>query len=321
MAIQIKLEKDKKMKTILSISLFAFIFLAGCVDTDFINDSQLEPQEGYLRIENTESSLLLSNSLQLMAAAFDASDNEVNNAVITWKSSDESVITIDNTGLITGNNIGQSVISIMADGFESDSKIISVIQDPNQLASISVLPNSANFSVGTQIQFSAQGLNGNGQTISGINFQWNSTDQSIVSINSNGVAETLMPGVAFIYASADGIQSDNIRVEVRGQSKTGQFQRNPSTSYVVEGTATLTIDGNDLLLQFGDDFRCSNGPGLHVYLANGQSISAGGVDLGRLKSTSGAQSYRLNGSSNVDFTHVIIHCVPFNVSFGFAELN
>ncbi len=307
------------MKAILS--LFAFIFLAGCVDTDFINDSQLEPEAGYLSIENTESSLLLNNSLQLMAAAYDASDNEVSNTVITWKSSDESVITIDNSGLITGNNIGQSLITIMADGFESDSRIISVIQDPNQLASIAVSPNSANFSVGTQIQFTAQGLNGNGQTISGINFQWNSTDPTIVSIDDNGRAETLMPGIAFVYAFANGIQSDNIRVEVRGQSKTGSFQRNPSTTYVVEGTATLTIDGNDLLLQFGDDFRCSNGPNLHVYLANGPSISAGGVDLGSLRSTSGAQSYRFNGSNNVDFTHVIIHCVPFNVSFGFAELN
>lgn len=309
------------MKTFLSISLFALIFLTGCVDTDFINDTQLEPEEGYLRIETSESSLLLNNSLQLMAAAFDASDNEVSDAVISWKSSDESVIAIDNTGLIMANNIGQSVITIMADGFESDSRIISVIQDPNQLASISVTPTSANLTVGTQIQFSAQGLNGNAEPIDGFNFQWNSTDQSIVSINSNGLAEALTSGTAFIYASTDGIQSDNIRVEVSGQSKTGNFQRNPASSYVVEGVATLSIDGDDLLLEFSDDFRCSNGPGLYVYLSNGQSISAGGVNLGELKSTTGAQTYRLSGSNNLKFSHVIIHCLPFNVSFGFAELN
>ncbi len=309
------------MKHILSISLFAFIFFTGCVETDFINDPPVEPELGYIVIQNTEQSLLLNNTLQLEASAFDASDNPVANAVLTYKSSNETIASITSEGLITGNSIGQTEITIMADGFETASRMISVIEDPNQLASISISPGSASFSVGTQIQFTARGLNGNGQEISGINFEWASTDPSIVSINNSGIAETIKPGTASIYASADGIQSDNITVEVTGQSKTGTFQRNPSTSYVVQGTATLTIDGNDLLLQFSDDFQTSNGPGLYVYLSNGTSISAGGVQLGRLRSTTGSQSYRLTGSTNLDFTHVIIHCLPFNVSFGFAELN
>ncbi|MCI0445761.1 DM13 domain-containing protein [bacterium] len=105
-------------------------------------------------------------------------------------------------------------------------------------------------------------------------------------------------------------------------SRTGVFSSNPKSDYQVNGTATLQLTGGSLQLILGSDFQSSSGPRLEVYLSNSNSINTGSITLGRLQRTTGSQTY--NVPSDVTLTTydwVIIHCVSFNVSFGYARLN
>jgi len=88
------------------------------------------------------------------------------------------------------------------------------------------------------------------------------------------------------------------------------------------GSATLrTLDTGMLRLDFSDNFSLTDGPGLFVFLSNSEFISSDAVNLGAFISPSGSQMYSLPDGVSLDsFTHVAVHCIPYNVTFAAAEL-
>ncbi len=97
-------------------------------------------------------------------------------------------------------------------------------------------------------------------------------------------------------------------------------------NYDVEGTVTLYKNtAGELIVEFADDFKSSNGPGVYIYLTNSPESVGGGVELGAIKSNSGSQKYNvsmINSSVEINtYSHVLVHCKPFNVPFGYAALN
>jgi len=92
------------------------------------------------------------------------------------------------------------------------------------------------------------------------------------------------------------------------------------------GNVRIVQEGQKRVLIFEDDFRTDPGPQLHVFLSgtkdpkNSADLHAvGDADLGRLKSTSGAQMYTLPAELNFDIKSVVVYCVPFKVIFGVAN--
>jgi len=301
----------------------SLLLLSGCVGTDLINEASVDTEDGYIVITAEKQSVQINESITLTGTTYNASDNPVNNEGIRWTSSDESIISIDNNGILTGISVGQASVTASAQGFAEATVMISAFADPNAIASIDVTPTQAELEIGGTVMMIAVAKNGIGETIDNITFAWNSTSPNVASVNSNGLVTAMQAGSTNISASSGNIRSQDIQVNVRSatNSKMGTFVNNPGTSYSLSGIAELIQENKNLLLKFGDDFSSSDGPGLYVYLSPTQSVSAGSVELGELKSTTGAQEYNLNNRSMDEFDYVIIHCKPFNVSFGWARLN
>lgn len=56
-------------------------------------------------------------------------------------------------------------------------------------------------------------------------------------------------------------------------------------------------------------------------LTPGVYVNSQSVDLGSLRSFTGAQSYAVPPGIGINtYDWVVIHCVPFNVTFGYARL-
>lgn len=299
--------------------IMSAVLFQACVNTDYILDPEIEQKLGKINIQSSKQALKINESLQLSAELLDESNNLVENVSVSWRSSDNSIILIDEEGFAEAKKQGQVWIFAMAEGFKKDSTILSVVEDANKLASITISPSATQFEVGQTIQFSAAGKTVDGTNIQVTSFQWSSSDPSTVSIDNSGLATAEKPGNVQIYASAEGIQSNSVAISVGGQTKTGTFMPRPGSSYRVSGSAELLSQGNSLVLNFGSDFTTSNGPDLRVYLSPGERIGSGSIELGKLKSTSGEQTYGVPSGHSLDnFNYVIIHCVPFNVSFGQA---
>jgi hypothetical protein len=91
-----------------------------------------------------------------------------------------------------------------------------------------------------------------------------------------------------------------------------------SGSYSVSGVAQIYNDNGkkNLLL---NNFSSSNGPDLRVYLSTTTGATSF-VNLGKLKSTSGKQTYAIPDGTDVDqFKFALIWCQQFSVLFGKSE--
>ena len=153
---------------------------------------------------------------------------------------------------------------------------------------------------------------------------WSSSDPGIISITQAGLANAISPGNAYIRARV-GTALDSIRVNagdvtsVVENQRSGMFQG--LRNYVVQGDFTLTDTGDNLELTFASNFRASNGPGLFIYLSNSGTSVNGGIELGQIMSNAGMQTYVISKDDAQlnTYSHVVVYCRPFGVSFGFGE--
>ena len=101
-----------------------------------------------------------------------------------------------------------------------------------------------------------------------------------------------------------------------------------ATAKIVQGNAggdkangdAMVFNDNGKWNLFLSNFLSAGGPDLHVYLATDAAASVF-IDLGKLKSTSGNQTYAINGNPSLsNYKYVIIWCKQFGIYFGGGEL-
>lgn len=308
-------------KPLLYFAAIFLVVLSACVGTDYLNDPiMLQPA----RIEITPNTFALEvgKSTTLQAAYYDSLGNNVPSIVFNWLSSDPATVAIDASGKATALKTGQARITAHARNVASAAALLTVVADPNQVATVEVTPAGGMLAVGSTLQLNAVARNLSGAVLSGKTFTWRSSNAGVASVNASGLVAALAAGEANITAQVEGVESAGARLSVVSTSRSGAFTRNPNTSYNVGGTATLEQQPNGaLVLKLGGDFSTSNGPGLEVFLSPTNGVGASSVNLGRLQKTSGAQSYNVPSSVTLaSHDWVIIHCVPFNVTFGSAQL-
>ncbi|MFZ2593434.1 MAG: DM13 domain-containing protein [Minisyncoccia bacterium] len=96
-----------------------------------------------------------------------------------------------------------------------------------------------------------------------------------------------------------------------------------------QGLAVFVKSGDEYMLAFNDDFSVVSGPDLYVYLSEPQEYTnsaLGGINtkktllLAPLKSTSGAQAYRITKEQYEKYGDaVIIWCKEYGIQFSRAE--
>ena len=163
------------------------------------------------------SALLVSleETVQLSANALDASGNTLLGKTFAWSSSDESVATVDATGLVTAVANGSATITATTDEI-SDNADLTVAQ---AVAGVAITPNSATLvSLGETVQLEASAKDANDNTISGKTFTWSSSDESIVTVNPSGLVTGIASGSVTIMSTTDGVTGEASVVNYGGLS-------------------------------------------------------------------------------------------------------
>lgn len=304
----------------LCLVLSSTLILTGCIQTDFINDPQLK--NGKLRITASANSIFVSDSIKVNVEFTDLAGSKISGSEVNLSSSNKNTVEVNATGYVIGKQRGQTFIIATSSGFDSDSLLITVVIDTNDVSSVIITSSSNKIEIGSTLQLNANAYNVNSSTLNNINFNWSSSDNSIATVNNNGLVTAVASGSASITASAGEVISSPFFITVLGSTRNGTFVKNPSQDHVVSGSVILkeNSDGS-LLLQFGSNFASSGGPDIRVYLSNTTSIN-NSYEVGVLKSTSGAQEYIIPSNIKLNsYDYVLIHCVPFNITFGWAKLN
>lgn len=119
---------------------------------------------------------------------------------------------------------------------------------------------------------------------------------------------------------SEPIQSDTMQLAATESFVISDFI-NGDAIHSGSGSARITNTTDGPILTFGEDFSVTNGPDLFVYMShNGPGESLGDfASLGRLKSTTGTQSY--NAPKDLaNYKTVVIWCRAVGVTFATAEL-
>lgn len=175
------------------------IFISSWDDTKPLMRIYLTIECKNINLNYSEATLYCGESLRLSAKTFPEGQR------VTWKSSDEKVAVVDENGVVTAKRLfGHVEITALLEDGSSDLCVINVRQH-----------SLSNF-----IMALASGGKGR-LSIDPIpsKFQWSSEDESIASVDNNGVVTAINPGTVRIVVEVNGIYKRVCTVTVTASSR------------------------------------------------------------------------------------------------------
>ena len=145
----------------------------------------------------------IAGTLQLTATAATSSGATVS-TTFSWSSSNNSLATVNQSGLVTGVAPGSVTITATASGTSiSDTHSVTVTA-PLPVSSVVVSPGSATLLEDFTQQLSADPQDANGNTVAAT-VSWTSDNVAVATVNNTGLVTGIVAGNATITATADAV--------------------------------------------------------------------------------------------------------------------
>jgi hypothetical protein len=183
---------------------------------------------------------------QFTAQVLDSTLTPIPGAVVTWSSSNSSIVGVTPTGLATGYAVGGPV-TIKADAGGGVFGTATLTIDPPPVATVTVTPATGTVPVGSNVQFTAVAMDSGSVPINGIPFTWTSSDpvNAPIGVNSGLVAATGAAASVTITATAGGISGTATLTIVASSSIATVTVTPPTTTGVPGDTRQFTAVAKD----------------------------------------------------------------------------
>jgi len=145
----------------------------------------------------------------LFAAVGNAQGNPVPNPSVTWTSSADttaSVTGVGDTARVTGRKQGWATITATSGGL-SDSHTVQVAGSSAPVATVTVVPGSANLAVGDSVAFRAELRDSAGTLLPDRPVSWFSAESATIrlySYGTTGIVWARAAGTAILRATSEG---------------------------------------------------------------------------------------------------------------------
>lgn len=146
------------------------------------------------------AAVVIGKTRQLSPSVLDAEGSAVEGRVITWTSSNTSLVTVSASGMATGVAAGSATVTATSEG-KSGTATVTVVRP---VATVTIAPADATVFIGDSLTLTVAAKDAAGGTITGLPVLWNSLDPSILAVRSAGVVVPVGPGAATIEAFVDG---------------------------------------------------------------------------------------------------------------------
>jgi hypothetical protein len=146
----------------------------------------------------------VGETLQLSATLHNVSGDTVVGWVVRWSSSDEAVVTVDRSGMVTAVADGRATITAASDGASGTAQVI--VQQ--RVATVSVSsPTDTLRLFGETAPLEAAAHDALGNAVHGVVFTWASSDEAVVRVDASGLVTTGITGMgtAAITAASDTV--------------------------------------------------------------------------------------------------------------------
>lgn len=146
--------------------------------------------------------LEIGSTIQLSAATQDATGQLLSGRTVTWSSSNEGVVQISATGVVTTVSVGSSNITATSEGVQG-AAVVTVTQVP--VAFVALSSSNAVVEEGSVVQFSVEAQGAGGQALTGRPVSWSSSDETVAQVSANGLATGVSAGVVTLSATSEGV--------------------------------------------------------------------------------------------------------------------
>jgi hypothetical protein len=278
----------------------SFLLYLSCIGTD-LTDDYVDPT---LRITSPQIiSIKVGQKFQFTAKYFDTSGTPVDNPKLIWTVSPPDALTIDDNGFATATKDGLATIQVSV--VTALGTTISA-ETSFPVREVVVITETATMTTDTATTTS---------TTSGT--ASNTTDSNTSNSTTGSGSATTTTNTATSSTNTSTTIGDDDVVVTAPQSYQGTIQT--TSSYVLTGSYEYGLnDAGQLVLDIAADYVASTAlPGLYVYLTNNPNSPSGGYEIGEVTVFSGAHSYILPTSIDVnDYKYILYWCKPFSVKVG-----
>jgi hypothetical protein len=156
-----------------------------------------------IQVTSPATSIIEGTSIQLTAEALDAHGRKVPGAAITWSTTNQSILSVSLSGLVTGIKAGAASAKATSGGV-TGSVAITVLR---RVASLKVTPELDTLYPGMQLQLHVDVRDGRGDVVADAPVVWSSQTNTVATVSTEGLVNTVAPGVVTISATVGDMVS------------------------------------------------------------------------------------------------------------------
>src|SRR5688500_5421602 len=123
--------------------------------------------------------IVVGQTTQLTATPRDASGNSLANRTVTWSTSNTSIATVSNSGVVAGVTAGSASITATVDG-KTGSRTVNVVPPP--VAAVSVTAAQSTVQTGSTTQATAVLRDAANNVLTGRTVTWSTSDAAVASV-------------------------------------------------------------------------------------------------------------------------------------------
>jgi len=148
--------------------------------------------------------------LELSAVPADSAGGALTGRTVTWSSSNPSIASVNETGVVSGLSLGFVNITATIEG-RTGVLPLDVVAAP--VSTITIAPRDTSVVIGRTVQLSAALRDSLGGTLTGRVLAWTSLNTSVATVNSSGLVTSVALGTAEIRAQSEGrVAATTVRV-------------------------------------------------------------------------------------------------------------
>lgn len=185
-------------RSVLSSQLIGLAAL-GCAGDDASTGLDSEPVAS-VTVTPPVTRIAPGGRAQLHASVRDGAGTVLPEHVVTWSSTNETVATVSESGLVSGLSDGETVVTA-ASGGQSGSATVTV---RTAVEVIEIRPAEAVISVSETLELVAITRDKDGNVLSGRQLVWTSGSAEVATVSPGGIVTGVAAGTARILATTEG---------------------------------------------------------------------------------------------------------------------
>jgi serine/threonine protein kinase/alpha-tubulin suppressor-like RCC1 family protein/uncharacterized protein YjdB len=187
--------------------------------------------------------IVVGKTAQLRAVLKDDHGNALTGRTVSWTSADSTMVRVSSSGVVTGLAPGLVTVTASSEGI-TGTGTVNVTATAAPVVSLDVLPGVASVAQGDTLPLTAAPKDAQGNTLSGHDVTWRSSDPRVASVSAAGTVTALRLGSAEISAVVEGKRAA-ARLTVIPPPVAFVSIAPPTVSLQVGGRAELGIQATD----------------------------------------------------------------------------